>query len=100
MDGAEVPTISEDTNSLLKEYLICSTKSPSRAYFFKIVLIPLREVLFLRSKFKIANEPLGTGTRMALELNFPFKAGSAFATACPAPVSVITMFKPAARPRL
>ena len=34
IDGAVVPIISDDTNSLLIEYLICSTKSPSRACLF------------------------------------------------------------------
>ena len=35
-DGADDPTMSLDTNSLFSEYFICSTKSPSKAYFFKV----------------------------------------------------------------
>ncbi|CAI8316063.1 MAG: Uncharacterised protein [Flavobacterium sp. SCGC AAA160-P02] len=48
----------------------------------------------------MAKDPLGTGTRIALEVNFPSKTGNAFATAFPAPVSVITIFNAAALPLL
>ena len=47
---------------------------------------------------RMAKEPLGTGTRIALDVNFPFNAGNALATAFPAPVSVITIFNAAALP--
>ena len=87
MDGAELPTISLETNSSLNSYFICSTKSPSKAYFFKMVCMPLREVLFFNSKFRIAKEPLGTGTRIAFDVSFPSNAGKAFATALPAPAN-------------
>src|SRR5690606_19429469 len=97
--GAEVPTISEETNSLFNEYLICSTNSPSKAYFFIIWLMPSTEVSLPTSKFNTTNEPFGTGTRIALDVNLPAKLGNAFATAEPAPVSVITMFNAAALPR-
>src|SRR5690606_9208028 len=97
MDGAEVPTISVETSSLLKEYLICSTKSPSKAYFLRMVLILSLVVLFLTSKWRMAKDPLGTGTRIAFEVNFPFKEGKALATAGPASASVITILSAAAR---
>ena len=99
MDGAEQPTISLETNSSLSSYFICSTKSPSKAYFFNVVLIPLIDVLLFNSKLRIAKDPLGTGTRIALEVNLPSRLGNALATALPAPVSVITIFNPAALPR-
>ena len=99
IDGAEVPTISEETNSLFKEYFICSTNSPSKAYCFMMLFTSSIEVVFPTSKFNTTKEPFGTGTRIALEVNFPAKFGNAFATALPAPVSVITMFKAAALPR-
>lgn len=57
-------------------------------------------VSFSSSKFKIARDPFGTGTRIALEVSFPSKEGKALETAYPAPVSVITIFKAAARPLL
>src|SRR5690606_41869639 len=98
MDGAEVPTISEETSSLLRENLICSTKSPSRAYFLRTSLMASTVVLFFNSKWRMARDPLGTGTLMALEVNFPLRLGRARATAEPAPVSVMTMFSAAARP--
>jgi len=40
-------------------------------------------------RFRIARDPLGTGTRIALEVNLPSNDGNALATALPAPVSVI-----------
>ena len=47
-------------------------------------------VVFLpTSRFKTTKDPLGTGTRIALDVNFPAKLGNAFATALPAPVSVL-----------
>ena len=56
------------------------------------------EVIFPTSRFKTTKDPFGTGTLIALEVNFPVKLGKAFATALPAPVSVITIFNAAARP--
>ena len=91
--GAEEPTISLDTNSLLIEYLICSTSSPSKAYFLRMLFKSSTVVSFLSSKLSIAKEPLGTGTLMAFEVNFPSKEGNALLTAAPAPVSVITSLK-------
>ena len=78
--------MSEETNSLFTEYLICSTNSPSNAYFLMIALMSSTEVCLFTSKVKTTNEPFGTGTRIALEVNFPAKEGNAFATALPAPV--------------
>src|SRR5690606_2437560 len=100
MAGAEAPIISLETNSLFNEYLICSTKSPSRAYFLIIVFIAFSVVFFSNSKCRIANEPFGTGTLMALEVNLFLREGIALETAFPAPVSVITMLIAAALPRL
>src|SRR5690625_4266492 len=51
------------------------------------------------SKFSTAMETFGVGTRMALPVSLPSNSGSALETAFAAPVSVKTMFKPAARPR-
>src|SRR5690606_37741934 len=91
--------MSDETNSLFNEYLICSTNSPSKAYCFIILFKSSTEVCLPTSKFKTTNEPFGTGTRIAFEVNLPAKLGNAFATAEPAPVSVITMFNAAALPR-
>ena len=44
-------------------------------------------------------ETFGVGTRIAFPVSFPFSSGSAFDTAFAAPVSVITMFSAALRPR-
>ncbi len=41
----------------------------------------------------------GVGTRIALPVSLPFITGSALATALAAPVSVMTMFRAAERPR-
>ena len=49
--------------------------------------------------FRMAREPFGTGKRIAFEVNLPSNEDIAFATALPAPVSVITMFSAAALPR-
>ena len=57
-------------------------------------------IVFSSRRFKIANDPFGTGTLIAFEVNFPSKEGNAFETALPAPVSVITMFNAAALPLL
>ena len=48
----------------------------------------------------MAKEPLGTGTLIAFEVSLSVNSGSALATAFPAPVSVITILSPAARPLL
>jgi hypothetical protein len=42
------------------------------------------EVFSDTSRFKITNDPLGTGTRIALEVGFPSNDGNALATAVPA----------------
>ena len=47
----------------------------------------------------MAIETLGVGTRIALPVSLPSNSGKALATALAAPVSVITIFNPAARPR-
>ena len=96
--GAAVPMISEDTNSLDIVYWICSTKCPSKELYFIMALSASRVVSVLSCRFKTTNDPLGTGTRMALDVNLPSNAGSAFATAFPAPVSVMTMLRAAALP--
>ena len=57
-----VPTISEETNSLFNEYLICSINSPSRAYFFMILFTSSTEVSLLTSKFITTKEQIGTGS--------------------------------------
>jgi len=49
---------------------------------------------------EIAKDPFGTGTRIAFDVSLPSNAGIAFATALPAPVSVITIFKAADLPLL
>src|SRR5699024_12739443 len=100
MAGAEAPIISLETSSLCNEYLICSPKSPSKAYFLIMVLMVFREVFFSSSRFRMASDPLGTGTLIALEVILFFKEGMASTTAVPAPVSVITILTAAALPRL
>jgi hypothetical protein len=62
-------TISEETNSLFVEYLICSLIH-LQSIFFIIALIARIEVLFFTCRFKTTSEPLGTGTLIALELSF------------------------------
>ena len=49
--------------------------------------------------FRIAIETSGVGTRIALPVSLPSNWGSALETARAAPVSVITMFSTAERPR-
>ena len=44
-------------------------------------------------------DTFGVGTRMELPVSLPASSGSALATALAAPVSVITMFSAAERPR-
>ncbi len=44
-------------------------------------------------------DTFGVGTRIALPVSLPFRTGSALETALAAPVSVITMFRAALRPR-
>ena len=63
-----------------------------------MVFIPSGVVVLLSSRFRMARDPLGTGTLMAFEVSFPESAGRALATAFPAPVSVITILRAAARP--
>ncbi len=98
--AAVEPMISEETSSLSLENLICSTRSPCSDASFKSALISSTVVLDLISRFKIANDPFGTGTRIALEVSLPFNEGNTFETAVPAPVSVITILSAAARPLL
>jgi hypothetical protein len=50
-------------------------------------------------RLRIAIETSGTGTRIELPLIFAFRSGRALATAEAAPVSVMTMFSAAERPR-
>ena len=47
----------------------------------------------------MASETSGVGTRMELPVSLPSSSGSALATALAAPVSVMTMFSAAERPR-
>src|SRR5690606_17013992 len=68
--------------------------------FFNRPFISSTVVMDFNSRFKMAREPLGTGTRIAFDVSFPARTGNTFATALPAPVSVITIFNAAARPRL
>src|SRR5690606_28337502 len=56
-------------------------------------------VSFFRFSARMAMDTFGVGTRMALPVSRPFSSGSALATALAAPVSVITMFSGAERPR-
>jgi hypothetical protein len=44
-------------------------------------------------------DTFGVGTRIALPVSLPLSCGSTLATALAAPVSVITMFSGALRPR-
>ncbi len=57
------------------------------------------EVALPTSRVRMASDTLGTGTRTALLVSFPLSDGIAFAAAEPAPVSVITIFNGAERPR-
>ena len=76
IEGDVDPMISDETNSLSKENLICSTKSPSNAYCFIIALTISFVTLVRNCKLKMAKEPFGTGTLMAFDVNFPSKAGN------------------------
>ena len=98
IEGQLSPTISDDTSSLFTEKRICSTNSESKAALWIKLLIPSKVVSFSIVKFNMANEPLGVGTRIALDVNLFSNYGIALVTAFPAPVSVITIFKAAARP--
>ena len=69
------------------------------AYQARFDILAFMVVFLPTSKLRTTSEPLGTGTRIAFEVSLPARLGKAFATALPAPVSVITMFKAAARPR-
>jgi hypothetical protein len=53
-------------------------------HIFLMALIATIEVSFDTSRFKITNDPLGTGTRIALEVSLPSNDGNALATAVPA----------------
>ena len=99
IEGAEHPIISLETNSSLISNLICSTNGPSSACVLIKLLMCSIDVALFTSKFKIANEPFGTGTLMAFEVSLPSSCGKALLTALPAPVSVITILSAAARPR-
>ncbi|MNP72224.1 hypothetical protein D3C76_1687310 [compost metagenome] len=62
-------------------------------------LISSRVVAFSRFRFRMAIDTFGVGTRIALPVSLPLSTGSALAAAVAAPVSVMTMFSGAARPR-
>ncbi len=51
-----------------------------------MVLIPSTDVDFSNSKFKIAKEPFGTGTLIALEVNLPSKLNPVVSTPLQVPV--------------
>jgi hypothetical protein len=90
--GAMFQRYPTETNSLFKEYLICSY-SPSKRIFHDG--IDVLNGCFFSYWIKTTKEPLGTGTRIAFEVIFPSNDGNAFFAASPAPVSVI-VFKAAA----
>ena len=64
--------MSLETSSSLDSNLICSTKLPSRAFFFIKAFKFLKFVFLFNSKFKIAKLPFGTGTLIAFEVNLSF----------------------------